>query len=54
MMVKSDNDVMKASKHHYHFLGGGPQDAVEQKTLQTCEMPGVNKRRGMPEKATCK
>ena len=54
MVVKSDNDRTCANKDDYNFLGGGAQDQLEQRVLETGPMPGVNKRQGMPEKASMK
>jgi len=54
MVVKSDNDRILTDQGAYNYLSGAAQDAVEQRTLQTCLIPGVNKRLGMPDKASMK
>lgn len=55
-MVKSENDKIRNNEvlGAYKFGNGDAQDATEQKTLEACGLPGVNKRLGMPEKASLK
>ena len=54
MIVSSDNDKIKGdtSLNVYKYGDGSAQDSTEQKTLECCPIPGVNKRLDMPEKAT--
>ena len=56
MIVKSQNDKMlyKSQQGAYKFGDGTAQDFLELKVLQNSELPGVNNRQGMPEKATLK
>lgn len=54
MIVKSDKDkIMNESQRGvYKFSDGMAQDEIEQRTLESCIIPGVNKRLDMPEKET--
>ena len=54
MVVKSDNDRILTDQGAYNFLSGAAQDSLEQRTLESCPIPGVNKRLGMPDKASMK
>jgi hypothetical protein len=52
MIVKSENDTMLLGNDGYHFMDGKTQDHLQKQVLETCLLPGVNKRMGMPEKAS--
>ena len=55
MIVRSANDTLldsKAMAEAYVYRDGRVQDQIEKTTLESCLIPGVNKRLGMPEKAT--
>ena len=52
MEVKSENDKLRVSNGCFKFADGKAQDAIEKKVLETCPIPGVNKRLDMPKKAS--
>jgi|TARA_B110000285_G_C14870735_1_gene489068 hypothetical protein len=54
MVVKGENDKIRIEKDAFKFLDGRAQDELERDALNRLPLPGVNKRRGMPEKATLK
>lgn len=54
MIVKSENDTMLLGKDAYNYMDGKPQDYLQKSVLEHCPLPGVNKRLGMPEKASQK
>lgn len=54
MIVKSENDTMLLGKDGFSFKDGKPQDHLQKQVLENSLLPGINKRLGMPEKATQK
>ena len=54
MVVKGENDKIRIEKDAFKFLDGRAQDELERDALNRLPLPGVNKRRSMPEKTTIK
>jgi|DEB0MinimDraft_12_1074336.scaffolds.fasta_scaffold04661_9 hypothetical protein len=52
MEVKDENDRILTGAEAYRLPDGTTQASVEQATLEACQIPGVNKRLGMPKTAT--
>lgn len=54
MIVKSENDKIKLAGDLgvFKFGDGQAQDHLEKQTLENCQLPGLNNRLDMPEKAT--
>ena len=54
MEVKDENDKIPIGKQAMVYPDGKPQGHYEQEALECQLLPGVNQRRGMPEKASLK